>query len=292
MYGFYSTTLDGLAAHHGNYKPLIINVALTGAVPKKSKFPNLPTTPEEISQDVESCFKLGARVFHIHMRDEHDGPTQEQRLFKKTVDLIRKTTPEAIVCATTSSRAGNGFQDRLSPLRLKGESKPDFASLSLGSFNFKDSVSMNPPDEITQLLKEMNTSGIRPELEVFEPGMVHQAKLLLSSGVLRGVPVFNILLGNQGSSPADLNSVANFLNALPAASEWALAGIGRYHLQMMSLAIISGENVRIGMEDAPNVNGDKDWSNSKAVETAVRISNLIGREVETPENARKRLGIG
>lgn len=284
-------TQDGLAPHSGNYKPLIINVALTGAVPKKSRYANLPTTPQEISQEVEKCFNLGARVFHIHMRDIDDKPTQDQNLFKQTIDLIRDTTPQAIVCATTSSRAGNGLQDRLSPLKLNGFSRPDFASLSLGSFNFSETVSNNPPKEMLELLENMNSAGIRPELEVFEPGMVHFAKILISKGILRGTPVFNILLGNPGSSPADLISAASFIGSLPENSEWAFAGIGRHHMQMISLAILSGGNVRLGMEDAPSVNGDEHWSNSKAVRKAVEIASIYGRSIETPENARRRLGL-
>lgn len=284
-------TKDGPPPHSGNYKPLIINVALTGAVPKKSRYPNLPNTPEEISQEVEKCFNLGARVFHIHMRDEDDKPTQDQNLFKQTINLIRETTPKAVVCATTSSRAGNGLEDRLSPLKLKGFSKPDFASLSLGSFNFTDTVSYNPPEEIHVLLEAMNSARIRPELEVFEPGMVHYAKLLISKSILKGIPVFNVLLGNPGSSPADLKSAAGFIAALPEDCEWAFAGIGRHHLQMVTLAILSGGNVRLGMEDAPSVDGDENWSNSKAVQKAVEIASLLGRSIETPENARKRLGL-
>lgn len=291
MLGLGIFTIDGLAPHSGNYKPLIINVALTGAVPKKSRYKNLPTTPQEISQEVEQCFNLGARVFHIHMRDKDDKPTQNQDLFKQAIDLIREKTPKAVVYATTSSRAGNGLHDRLLPLKLSGSSKPDFASLSLGSFNFSETVSNNPPEEILELLETMNLAGIRPELEVFEPGMVHYAKLLISKGLLKCTPVFNILLGNPGSSPADLTSAASFLGALPANSEWAFAGIGRHHMQMMSLAILSGGNVRLGMEDAPTVNGDEYWSNSKAVQKAVEIASIYGRSIETPENARRRLGL-
>lgn len=271
--------------------PLIINVALTGAVPKKSDYPSLPVNPKEIADDVNRCFAAGARIFHIHMRDKEGNPTQDSDLFEETISLIRAETPEAIVCATTSSRAGNGFQDRAAPLRLTGDAKPDFASLSMGSFNFVDSVSLNPPEQIIELLEIMNTTGIRPELEVFEPGMVNYAKTLISKGLIQGVPVFNILLGSHGSSPADVNSISSFLSSLPINSEWALAGIGRYQKQMITQAIISGGNVRLGMEDAPNVSRDNEWSNLKAVEFATSMARTFDRAIESPEGARARLGL-
>jgi 3-keto-5-aminohexanoate cleavage enzyme len=277
--------------HTGNYKPLIINVALTGAVPTKERYSNLPQTPQEIASDVSACFELGARVFHIHMRDAEGFPTQDKELFRETISLVRKTCPDAIVCATTSSRAGKDLRERMNPLELEGGAKPEFASLSLGSFNFSDSVSLNPPSEILSLLGEMNLRGVRPELEVFEPGMVSYANNLILSGLIKGVPVFNILLGSPGASSADVFSLTAFLQRLPAGSEWGLAGIGRHHLQMISLGILSGGNVRVGMEDSPSVVGHESWSNMKAVEWAAAFSLSLGRSIASPHEARRRLGL-
>ena len=50
----------------------IITVATTGAWPKKENNPNVPMTPAEISEDVYACWKAGAAVAHLHMRDD-DG---------------------------------------------------------------------------------------------------------------------------------------------------------------------------------------------------------------------------
>lgn len=145
--------MDFEAPHAHSYRPLIINVALTGIVPAKVKYPNLPVTPEEIGKDVHTCFELGARVFHLHMRDKNDGPVQDSGLFAETIGIIREQTPEAIVCVTTSSRASVSFEDRVAPLLLAGELRPEFGSLTAGSFNFPNSVSTNSPDDIKVLLQ-------------------------------------------------------------------------------------------------------------------------------------------
>ncbi len=48
----------------------IITAALTGAVTPKEINPHIPMTPEEIADDAYNCWKAGAAVVHLHMRDE------------------------------------------------------------------------------------------------------------------------------------------------------------------------------------------------------------------------------
>ena len=53
----------------------IITVATTGAWPTKANNPNVPMTPEEISEDVYACWKAGAAMAHLHMRDDAGNGT-------------------------------------------------------------------------------------------------------------------------------------------------------------------------------------------------------------------------
>ena len=50
-------------------KKTMITIATTGAWPTKENNPNVPMTPAEISEDVYDCWKAGAAVAHLHMRD-------------------------------------------------------------------------------------------------------------------------------------------------------------------------------------------------------------------------------
>jgi len=282
---------DGIPYNRQNYKPLIINVALTGAVPEKSEFPTLPITPKEIANDVERCFDLGAQVFHLHMRDSHGIPTQNLDLFQETIERIKTTTPDALLCVTTSSRVSNDREERFLPLNLPPHAHPDFASLSMGSFNFPGSVSTNPPDEIIQLAIEMKSKGIKPELEVFEPGMVSHALQLAKKGILDSPLLFNILLGNRGTSEASAQSLAPFLHQIPGDAEWGIAGIGRFQQKTTMLAIALGGNVRVGMEDDPKGPSNQEWSNLEAVSFAIDAAKLAGRSIESVDSVRVRLGI-
>jgi uncharacterized protein (DUF849 family) len=282
---------DGLPWNKHNYKPLIINVALTGAVPSKEDFPQLPIKPSEIASDVSECAALGAQVFHLHMRDDNGLPTQNKLAYIDTIEEIRARNPEVLLCVTTSSRASADFEDRIAPLRLQLTRPPELASLSLGSFNFPKTISRNPPDEIELLAQHMNDSGIKPEIEVFEPGMVSRAIQLRNKGKLADPLVINILLGNNGTSGMSAQSLTPFLSQLDSSAEWALAGIGRFQRKAIMIGVALGGNVRVGMEDDPVGDGSGNWTNAKAVKLAKEAAKFCGRPLASFEEVRTRFGL-
>ena len=56
---------------------------------------------------------------------------------------------------------------------------------------------------------------------------------------------------------------------------------------MLTVAIIEGGHVRVGMEDNPFVrSGEYATSNAQLVEKIIRIAREIGREIASPEEAR------
>jgi uncharacterized protein (DUF849 family) len=280
---------DSLPWNPTNYRPLIINVALTGAVPSKSDYPSLPITVEEIVQDIVQCAEAGAQVFHIHLRDTAGAPTQDFSLYEELMFRVREEAPAVIICATTSSRASSDTEDRFIPLRTA--IKPEMASLSLGSFNFPHSISRNSPNEIEALAIEMQKAGIRPELEVFEPGMLGVALAMLKNGIVTEPLSVNILLGNKGTSAPTTVALAPFLSQLPENTEWALGGIGRFQRKTAMLSIALGGNVRVGMEDDPRGSGKPGWSNLDAVLFAKTTANLLGRPLASVAEARLRIKV-
>jgi 3-keto-5-aminohexanoate cleavage enzyme len=273
------------------YRPMIINVAPTGAVPTKSAYAAVPITPDEIASDILSCADAGASVFHIHVRDEQGRAIHRRDLYERTIGLVRQERPELVLGVTTSSRVGAELSDRMIGLELDPSLRPDLASLSLGSFNFPTVVSNNPPDQIVALLERMGELGVRPELEVFELGMANTLWALRDQGLIADPPAVNILLGSMGSAPAFVGDLSRIVDRLPANAEWAAAGIGIYQRPMTIAAAIMDGNVRTGLEDNPRGDGTPGWSNVDAVRVAVEAARLAGRDVATPAQARARLGL-
>ena len=137
------------------YRAMVINVAMTGAVPGKRDNPTVPLTPEEIAADAIACAEAGASVVHLHVRDEDGQPVHRRDLYERAIGPIRDKVPDLIVCVTTSSRVDPDPRSRMIGLDLDPELRPELGSLTLGSFNFPRTISANPPDQIVALLERM-----------------------------------------------------------------------------------------------------------------------------------------
>ncbi len=273
------------------YKPMIVNVALTGAVPSKDDNRSVPLSPDEIAADAVACADAGAAVAHIHVRDEEGRPVHRRDLYEKAIGAIRESRPDLILCVTTSSRVDPDPASRMIGLDLHPDIRPELASLTLGSFNFPRTPSVNPPETIRALLGRMGELDVRPELEVFELGMVNTMHALSAQQLIPDPPIVNILLGSMGSLPAFVGDLARVVERLPATAEWAAAGIGIYQRPMTIAAAVMNGNVRTGLEDCPRRDGAADWTNVHAVRAAVAAAELAGREVATTAEARRRFGL-
>jgi 3-keto-5-aminohexanoate cleavage enzyme len=272
------------------HRPMIISVALTGAIPSKTKYPTLPVEPLEIAEHALLCAELGASIVHLHTRDEHGNQTQDLERLQTAVETIRAENADLVICATTTSRGAGSLGERTTALRLPQDLLPDMASLTLGSYNTPFGVNVNPADDIELLLSEMAAVGVKPELEIFEPGMVHYWNHLVAERKAPDAAIANVLLGVLGASPASAKSLVDIVGALPSDLEWAVAGIGRYQKSMVALGAAMGGHVRVGMEDDPR--GEREgWTNMDSVRRAVFIADAVGRPVASPNQARELLGL-
>ena len=275
------------------YKPLMINVCLTGMVPTKISTPHVPIYVDEIVEDAIAVYDAGARIVHIHARDETGAPTPDAAYYEKIISSIRRERPGLICCATTSGRDWSDFERRSEVLYLTDSAKPDMASLTLGSLNFISGASVNAISMVEQLAMMMKEKGIKPELEIFDHGMVNLAKYLERHGIIEGRKYFNILLGNLNTAPATIGSLASISEALPDDSIWGAAGLGGFQLPMNVAAITAGGHVRVGIEDSIYYDYDRNIlaTNVSLVERVARIAEEMQRPLATPEEARKMLGL-
>jgi len=275
------------------YPPLIINVCLTGMIPTKEMTGFVPVTPEEIARDAVLCCDAGASIVHLHARDIDGRPTWKAEIYERIITLIRHERPELICCVSTSGRNWSEFEKRSEVLHLSGMAKPDMGSLTLGSLNFPTGPSVNSIEMVTHLASAMQEKGIKPELEVFDAGMLNLGKILESKGILKGTKYWNFLFGNINSIPADTKSLNYLISLLPENSIWAAAGIGQFQLPMNAAAIIMGGNVRVGIEDNIFYDYEKKnlASNVDLVKRLKRIADEIYRPVASATEVRKILGL-
>ncbi|ONN27777.1 3-keto-5-aminohexanoate cleavage protein [Thermosipho affectus] len=266
---------------------LIITVAVTGAEVTKEKQPNLPITPDEIADEVYECYLAGASIAHIHARNNDGTPTQSYEIYKEIKEKIEKKC-NIIFQPSTGGATWHTFEERMQPLLTN----PEMATLSAGTCNFGNDVFLNPMEYIEKFAIEMKKRNIKPEIEVFERGMIQNALNLVKKGILDLPLHFDFVMGVPGAIPATIDDLVYLVSKLPEGSTWSVAGIGKYELPLAVHAILMGGHVRVGFED--NIyykKGVLAKSNAQLVERIVRIAKELGREIATPDEARKILGI-
>jgi 3-keto-5-aminohexanoate cleavage enzyme len=275
------------------YPPLLINVCLSGMVPRKSISQFVPETVDEIVEDAIQVYDSGARIIHIHARDKQGEPTPEVRYYDKIIRAIRKERPGMICCTTTSGRNWPEFEKRSAAFYLDKEARPDMASLTTGSLNFITGPSVSSITMIERLAMAMKEQGVKPELEVFDLGMINMIKYLERNQFITGTKYINIMLGNINSAPATIMGLNAMVEQLPKNSVWAAAGLGQFQLPMNMAAMLAGGHVRVGIEDSIYYDTNKNVlaSNKKLVERVVRIAEELERPIATAEQARAMLGL-
>ncbi|NTW56576.1 MAG: GNAT family N-acetyltransferase [Chlorobiaceae bacterium] len=275
------------------YPPLIINVCLTGMVPSKLSNPSVPVTPDEIIADAVKVFDAGARVVHIHARDNNGNPTPDAKIYETIISGIRREREKLVCCVTTSGRNWKEFEQRAEVLYLDGTAKPDMASLTLGSMNFFSGASTNSIEMIERLAMAMKERNIKPEIEVFEAGMINLARYLERNGIIGGRKYFNILLGNINTAPATIGTLASLSESLPENSVWAAAGLGQFQLPVNAAAIVAGGHVRTGIEDSLFYDYQREVlaTNENLTRRIVRLAGEMQRRIATPEETRALMGL-
>ena len=269
---------------------LIITAAITGSRITREITPHIPIMPEEIVQSSYECWQAGASIVHIHVRDPNTGQgTQEVEIFRQVVEPLREKT-DLILCLTTSGIPGRNLptEERLAPVDLK----PELASFDAGSINLGGTVFINSPEFLDSAAEKMRQSGVKPEIEIFDQGMIITSLRMRDQGKLDEPLHFQFVLGTPWGAPATPKSLLHLHDHIPDTSTWSVIGIGKGHLPMSMMALIMGGHVRVGLED--NIyysQGVLAETNAQFVERIVRISKEYGREIATPAEARDILNI-
>jgi 3-keto-5-aminohexanoate cleavage enzyme len=270
--------------------PCIITVAITGSVPKKTDNPAVPITVPEQVEATHAAYEAGAALVHVHVRNDDGTTTSDPEKFGRFLEGIRKHCPDIIVQFSTGGRSGVGAE-RGGMLHHR----PDMASLSTGSVNFKTMIYENHPKLIVDLATRMLEYGVKPEIEIFDLAMLYNAAKLVEDGLLKPPVHVQFVLGIPNALPADRQvlefEIAQLNRVLPGAT-WTAAGVGRFQLVVNEWTLELGGHCRTGLED--NVRFDKSRlaaSNAELVARVVDLCGRYGRKVATPAEARRILGL-
>jgi uncharacterized protein (DUF849 family) len=297
---------------------LVITAAVTGSIHVPSLSPYLPLTPEEIANDAVKAAEAGAAILHVHARVPETGrPIADPKIFEEICRKISAKT-DAAICITTGGSKDMTVAERARSVELL---KPELASLNTGSMNFaihglvakikeprfdweipflqntEDWIFPNTFKTLAEFTKFMYAANTKPELEVYDAGMLSNIQYLIGQGVLKTPVHIQFVLGILGGMQANVgNLVFLYESACRMIGEkyftWSVCAAGRAQLPLMATAMGMGGNVRVGLEDNLYVGpGQLAKSSAEQVERVVTIAKALSIPIATPDEARAELGL-
>ena len=285
---------------------VIVTCAVTGAGDTLGKHPEVPVTPEQISNAAIAAAKAGASVAHIHVRDPETGlGSRDINLFKEVVERIRDSETDVVINLTAGmggdwvpseenpSMPGPGTdmigpEERLAHVK---EIHPEICSLDCGTMNFGNGneIYISPPGYLREMASMIQEWGVKPELEVFELGQIRFAKQMIKEGLINEPPMFQICLGIPWGAEQTVDSMKVMKDELPTNASWASFGIGRMQMPMAAAAVAMGGNVRVGLEDNLYLEKGVLASNDQLVTRIIEIIQRMGSRVLSPKETRDKL---
>ncbi len=285
---------------------VFITCAVTGAGDTTGKSPYVPVTPEQIANSAIEAASAGAAIAHIHVRDISTGQgNRDREAFREVVARVRESEIDVILNLTTGmggdyipdaedpGRAAEG-SDMASPeervLHVE-ELLPEICSLDIATMNFSHSAFMNVPAHLRIMADRIRLAGVKPELECFDLGHVRLANQLIKEGHIEEPALFQICLGVPWGASATPESLIIMRDMLPAGAHWSAFGISRMQIPMAAQAVISGGNVRVGLEDNLYLSRGVLATNGQLVERAVEVVERLGCRIMSPAETRQHLGL-
>ena len=285
---------------------VIVTCAVTGAGDTLGKHPEVPVTPEQISNAAIAAAKAGASVAHIHVRDPETGlGSRDVNLFKEVVERIRDSETDVVINLTAGmggdwvpseenpSMPGPGTdmigpEERLAHVK---EIHPEICSLDCGTMNFGNGneIYISPPGYLREMASMIQEWGVKPELEVFELGQIRFAKQMIKEGLINEPPMFQICLGIPWGAEQTVDAMKVMKDELPTNASWASFGIGRMQMPMAAAAVAMGGNVRVGLEDNLYLEKGVLASNDQLVTRVIEIIQRMGSRVLSPKETRDKL---
>ena len=291
-------------------KKIFITAALTGSGSTQDRSDKVPRSPAQIAEAAIDAARAGAAVVHCHVRDPETGkPARDVHLYREVVERIRASEVDVVINLTSGMGGDLVFGPPDSPLPLNPDGTdmvsgaervahleaclPEISTLDCGTMNFAeaDYVMTNTPGMLDDMARRMTKLGIQIEIEAFDTGHLWLAKHLVEQGAIPAPVMVQLCMGIPWGAPDDLNTLMAMVNNIPNDWIYSAFSIGRHQMPFVAAAVLSGANVRVGLED--NLWLEKGWlaSNAELVERAVTIVEAMGVGIMTPAEVRAELNL-
>lgn len=272
--------------------------------------PNVPYSPEEISQQSLDCWREGASIIHYHARDPKTGaPASDPKLYAETVrqikaksDLITMPTLGAWWLPSVEARIAHIVEMAKDPM-----TKPDFGPIDMATSNvdtydpttkqFKttETVYLNTTKTWQYFAETMKSVGIKPVTALWSIPSIRATQTFLEMGLFTE-PLYSELVLTEdwllAGHPGTIKGLEAFLEFIPKGVQWnwSVLCVGGNLFAVAAAAMERGGHISIGLGDYPYPEMELP-TNARLVSRIAQLARDMGREIATPEEARQTLGL-
>jgi len=287
---------------------VMVTVAPTGGMAKKSQNPNLPTQPQEIADTVQRCYDEGASIVAVHARRPDDQATCSPEVYGRINDLIRERCDIIINNSTGGGVDGDmtrtlrpGLDEIMFEQRIRGCEAPHCEMVTfdchtiMAQFHGRNLMMVTESDRCTEMAEIFKKRGVKPEWEVFSLAHILQdTTRLIEAGFDKPPYYINMVLnamGFQGGYPYSPKILQMMVDHLPNNSIFNVSAIGTGQLPATVNALLLGGHVRVGLEDNNYYARGQLATNEQLVKRMVRIVRELGAEPASAAEAREMIGL-
>ncbi|GIL03430.1 MAG: 3-keto-5-aminohexanoate cleavage protein [Alphaproteobacteria bacterium] len=281
----------------------ILTCALNGVLTDPRQH-QVPVTPSQCAASAREAWNEGAAIIHVHFRRQEPGkghlPSWEPQVAAEICAAIRDACPGVLINQTT----GTVGPDIAEPLACLRAARPEIAAANAGSLNYlkikadgswawPPMLFDNPVEKIAAYLEVMSETGALPEFECFDTGIVRSVAMYVRNGMAAAAQ-YNFVMGVASGMPADARLLPILTDYILPGSRWQATLIGRDEIwPVHQRAAERGGMLRTGLEDTFYLpDGERAKGNGELVGALAATARRAGREIASPGEARRMLGIG
>ncbi len=291
----------------GKYdREYVLTISPTGGVHGDDANPNHPVSHEDVVDQIEACYDMGAQIAHIHARNPDGYPTPDPARYEHLIGLINDRCPDMITQlggligryeARREDPLGSFLEDRMRLLDL--DPAPDMITINAGTFHVQNDpeveevLSPNSQSFNREFITGAHDRGIELEFEIWNHAQLYNIEQFFDEGLLDDPIHANFLVIPAGGLPANLKHVNHYLSSCPVPiASWQASGVAWASIPTAAISLAVGGNARTGMEDAAYIDrGEYVRDNMQMVERILAIGDAMNRTPKPVEDVRDEFHI-
>jgi len=310
-----------------NQDKLVITAAPYGPEWMPSDFPaDIPVTMEEQVQKAVDCYNAGAAVLHLHVRELDGKGSKRLSKFNELLAGLRDAVPDMILqvggsisfAPESEGAAAKWLSDdtrhMLAELRptpdqvtiaintnqmniVEQMTAADLAGTSIGEPDlyraYREMTIPAGPEWVEEHIRRLSANGIQTHFQLANITQLETVERMMRRGTANVPLILTWVAIGGGFDAPNIYNLANFVRGCPDGSVLTLETSMLNVLPINTMAIAMGLHVRCGIED--NIwtqRRDRKMGSIEQIEQLVRISNELGRDIATAQEAREIYRIG